>query len=369
MLASWESNWRTEWKRLWEILWYDLRGWLKYSFWLISYLRDLYWGWVKDDVVNIAVHVTSLVEHYAIIVTSQLETWANDFLGVTTKPGIKVYDHISNIWSSIGALWARFGYDISNPDTTVVKWVRAEISTAVTGITTTIGLVWGSIGALWARFGYEITNTNKTVVQWVKFNYDGAKLQAGVAFTWVISTGNQIVYWINTTGEAAVLWIATKGQVCADWLTDYGEYYAGIYNKYRGTLSSFLEDPGAFIEGYIEDYLKGTEEKPSPSWLSSLLAFLFSPIRWLWAFLELAWDVPYAWLMNWLIENTPPLGTDEADLRETDSLIPSVDAYLSGLFDPITVEEQAFDAALDRWTDQIMDETITEYPFQLPEIA
>jgi len=369
ILASWESSWRGEWKRLWEILWFDLKGWLKYNFWPISSMRDLYWGWVKDDVGAIASHVTSLTDHYATKVTDQLATWANDFLGVTEKPGITVYDHITGINKSIVALWARFGYDITNTPQTVVQWVQGRLA----------GINF-SIGALWARFGYDITNTTKTVVQyveeiatgvvqWVRSNYDGAKLQAGVAFTWVIQTGYKVVYWIDTTGEAAVLWIATKGQVCADWLTAYGEYYAGIYNKYRVTLSSFLEDPGAFIAGYVKDYLEGTEKKPGMPWLLALLLFLANPIGWLWGFLEKAWNVPYAWAMNWLIENTPSLSTDEADLRKTDSLIPSVDAYLSGLFDPVTAAEQAFDAALDRWTEQIMDETITEYPFQLPEIA
>ena len=100
-----------------------------------------------------------------------------------------------------------------------------------------------------------------------------------------------------------------------------------------------------------------------------LTALFNDPIGTLWAYLELAWDVPYAWAMDWLIENTPPPGTDEADLRETDSLIPSVDAYLSGLFDPVTAAEQAFDAALDRWVEQIMDETINQHPYQFPEIA
>jgi len=35
----------------------------------------------------------------------------------------------------------------------------------------------------------------------------------------------------------------------------------------------------------------------------------------------------------------------------------------------VTAAEQAFDAALDRWVEQIMDETINQHPYQFPEIA
>lgn len=369
MLSSWYDDWKDGLGILWKALIANILGYYKYTFWWNSDQRAHYADLWRKNIIAIADHIISLVEHYANEAVEDFEDWVKGLLGIKEKPSKSVYSHITDLWDSVVAIWATFGPEILTNGTTVVKWVNGRITS-----------VNNSIIAIWAKFGPAFLEGDWTVVSWVE-----DKVTAVVQ--WVLDNyavgepkGTEALNWINSTGKAAVNWIATKGGVTAGWVRDYGQstqdwlngysgYYMSIYNKYRGTLSSFLRDPKAFIEGYIEDYLKGTTEEPGPSWWSKLLAFLLDPIRWLWAYLEAAWDIPYAWAMNWLIENTPTPEADEADLRETDELIPTIDEWIEGLFEPVTEEEIAFDAQLSAWAEQIVDETLVEHPFQLPEIA
>lgn len=391
MSSEWYEDWLHDWWLLWSFIWSHILGYIQAV--LAGDEEDRRWHWTSleymsetlaNQIVALMAHgienVTFIWEEWANDLIAEFEAWLMNLLGIEVEPEAPFTEQLALLWGSIVALWARFGYEITRSDITVVGWVQNKLGltdpeiadpfyTVKGWVQTRLHSVWGSIVAIWARFGPAFLEGDWTViswvedkatavVQWVLDNYETARLQAEAAATWIAIHGQVITDWLTDNGQNLV-----------DWYDSYATYYADLYDNYHNLLLEFLEDPGAFIGKYIDPIVVVPPGEEEPGWLLWLLGLILNPIGVLWAYLELSWAVPYAWLMNWLAENTPTAAMDEAAMRETDGLIPDLDEWMEGLFEPVTPAQVEYDANLELWATQIVDETLIEHPFQFPEVV
>lgn len=390
MDSEWYAQWLLTWLDIWEGVFWHIKG---YTLAVIAgdgvdqRAHQTALAYLIEDVAD---EIAALIDHGVADVTFVWEEWANDFiadfeawllglLGIEVEPDAPAIEHIANLWESIIALWARFGYAITNTDLTVVDWVNERITS-----------VNDSIVAIWARFGPAFLEGEWTVVswvedkvtavvQWVLSMYETARLQAEAAALWIATHGQVLADWLIDYGEALPLWIATTGQVLADWLAAHGQnlvdwynsyatYYADLYDNYHETLTEFLEDPGTFIGKYIDPYVVIDPGEEDPNWLLALLAFLLNPIGWLLVQFAKWHALIAAWIIAWLEENFPSLDEMIAAIEPPDLVLPDVMAWAKGLREPETEEEKAYVAYLDEKLQHVLDDILPDKPITL-EVA
>ena len=385
MNSEWYAQWLDAWLELWKALGRNIRGYVWATVYWDEQERAHYAAAIAASCRVIAYEIVALIEHGAGEVTFIWEEWANDFiadfeawllglLGIEVEPDAPANEHIANLWESVIALWARFGYAITNTDLTVVDWVQDKLS-----------LVWDSIVAIWARFGPAFLEGEWTVVswvedkvtavvQWVLSMYETARLQAQAATDWIAIHGQVLVDWLTDYGEALPLWIATYGQVVIDWVTDYSQnlvdwyntyatYYADLYDNYHETLTEFLEDPGTFIGKYIDPYIVIDPGEEDPNWLLALLAFLLNPIGWLLVQFAKWHGLIAAWIIAWLDENFEPY---EVWLAKQPRLIPDLPTWqewIEGIRNPTTGDEIAYVETMAEKFQHVRDGIITDKPW------
>lgn len=384
MNSEWLDLWLEDWEWRWLFVWADLRG-------MVSAMIDFdaagtayHWRALTPDIRVVALHIVALVEHGVTSVTFIWEEWANQFvadfeawllalLGIEVEPDAPAIEHIANLWESIIALWARFGYAITNTDLTVVDWVQDKLS-----------LVWGSIVAIWARFGPAFLDGDWTVVswvedkvtavvQWVLSMYETARLQAEAAALWIATCGQVLVDWLTDYGDVLALWIATHGQVIADWIADYGQnlvdwytkyatFYADLYDNYHDLLLEFLQDPGAFITKYVDQIIVVPPDEPDLWWLAWLLRLILDPIGTVLGWIGRWHGLIADWILAWLDENFPSLDEMIDSIELPDLGLPDVMVWAQGLREPETDEEKAYVAYLDVKLQHVLDDLLPDNP-------
>lgn len=384
MNSEWWDEWFHDFWMLWTFIFSHLLGYIQAE--LAGDYEDSRYHWtaLEHMIGTLADQLAALVEHGVTTVTFIWEEWANDFiadfeawllglLGIEVEPDAPALEHIANLWESIIALWARFGYAITNTDLTVVDWVNQRITS-----------VNDSIIAIWARFGPAFLEGDWTVVswvedkvtavvQWVLSMYETARLQAEAATLWIAAHGQVLVDWLTDNGQNLVDWYDdhagfytilhdTYGVTLIEWLFGYATYYKDLYDNYHDLLLEFLEDPRVFILSYIGDLFVVPPEEMDPSWLVKLLAFLLNPIGTLLGWLVEGQATLWAWLLAWLNENFPSLDEMIDSIEPPDRGLPDVMAWAKGLREPETDEEIAYVAYLDEKLQHVLDDLLPDNP-------